>query len=210
MTGRPSLSHRETSPSLPLRTASSRSQPRTTPGRRLGCASLVFPTRSYGLWSTAIFETRELHIPPRHRVRPTPTSDDERHVANRSHRQSSRKYSPAVVLLQTIPLLSQPPMMPGTSGCRRAGGQGVQVVNSEEPRSCPAYAKPAPCLVLPDTSQLVGAGSPTRQCTRPAVTVCSSPTTAVSTDSHGWCAPRGSSLAHAGAHPGARQRNGAW
>ena len=61
-----------------------------------------------------------------------------------------------MVLLQTIPLLSQPPMMPETSGCRRAGGQGVRVVNSEEPLGCLVYAKPALCLVLPDTSQPVG------------------------------------------------------
>ena len=47
-------------------------------------------------------------------------------------------------------------MMPETSGCRRAGGQGVRVVNSEEPLGCLVYANPALCLVLPDISQPVG------------------------------------------------------
>ena len=102
----------------------------------------------------------------------------------------TRKPTCAMVLLQNIPLLSQ---LPDDAGKRvDVGGRGDRAseLSTAGNRVVVWYTRSRHCVwSCPTTHNQWALAHPQHQCTRPDVTVCPSPTAAVSADSHGWCAP---------------------
>ena len=101
-----------------------------------------------------------------------------------------KKPTCAMVLLQNIPLLSQ---LPDDAGKRvDVGGRGDRAseLSTAGNRVVVWYTRSRHCVwSCPTTHNQWALAHPQHQCTRPDVTVCPSPTAAVSADSHGWCAP---------------------